>query len=114
MREQVEVLEHHADFAPHLVDLLQVAGQFGAVDDDAALLVLLQPVDAADHGRLAGARRPADHDALAALDREVDVAQHVEFAVPLVHADDLDGERVRRLGSNRCGFAHDSPLFTSA
>ncbi len=46
-----------------------VVGQLGAVDDDAALLVLLEPVDAADHGRLAGARRPADHDALAACRR---------------------------------------------
>jgi hypothetical protein len=45
-------------FAPHLVDLLQVAGELGAVDDDAALLVLLQPVDAADHGGLAGADGP--------------------------------------------------------
>ena len=87
MRKQVEVLEHHADFAAHLVDLLEVVGQLDAVDDDAALLVLLQPVDAADHGRLAGAGRPADHDALAARDAQIDVAQHVEVAVPLVHAD---------------------------
>ena len=49
MREQVEVLEHHADLAAHLVDLLQVVGELLAVDDDLALLVLLQPVDAADH-----------------------------------------------------------------
>ena len=68
MREQVEVLEHHADFAAHLVDALEVVGQLGAVDDDAALLVLFQPVDAADHRRLAGAGRSADHDALAALE----------------------------------------------
>ena len=44
MREQVEVLKHHADLAAHLVDLLQIVGQFLAVDDDLALLVLLQPV----------------------------------------------------------------------
>ena len=67
MREQVEVLEHHADLAAHLVDLLEIVGELDAVDDDPALLVLLQPVDAADHRRLAGARRPADDDALAAL-----------------------------------------------
>jgi hypothetical protein len=66
VREQVEVLEHHADLAADLVDALEVVGQFDAVDDDLALLVLLQPVDAADHGRLARARRAADHDALAA------------------------------------------------
>ena len=92
MREQVEVLEHHADLAAHLVDLLQIVGEFLAVDDDLALLVLLQPVDAADHRRLAGARRTADDDALAAHDLEVDVLQHMEVAVPFVHADDLDGD----------------------
>ena len=92
MREQVEVLEHHADFAAHLVDLLQVVGELDAVDDDLALLVLLQPVDAADHRRLAGTRRPADDDALAAHDLQVDVLQHVEVAVPFVHGDDLDGD----------------------
>ena len=36
---------------------------------------------------------PHDDDALAAPHRQVDVAQHVELAVPFVHADDLDGER---------------------
>ncbi|MGO8337733.1 ATP-binding cassette domain-containing protein, partial [Rhizobium ruizarguesonis] len=28
--EEVEVLEHHADFAPDFVDLLQVVGELGA------------------------------------------------------------------------------------
>jgi hypothetical protein len=69
MREQVEVLEHHADLAADLVDALEVVGQLDAVDDDLALLVLLEPVDAADQRRLARARRPADHDALAARPR---------------------------------------------
>ena len=90
MREQVEVLEHHADLAAHLVDLLQIVGEFLAVDDDLALLVLLQPVDAADHRRLARAGRAADDDALAAHDLEVDVLQHMEVAIPFVHGDDLD------------------------
>ena len=102
VREEVEVLEHHADLAADLVDPLEVVGELDAVDDDAALLVLLQPVDAADHGRLAGARRAADDDALAARDVQVDVAQHVELAVPLVHADHL---RRRLRPSGRCGGA---------
>jgi 23S rRNA A2030 N6-methylase RlmJ len=34
VREQVEVLEHHADLAADLVDLLEVVGQLDAVDDD--------------------------------------------------------------------------------
>ncbi len=49
MREEVEVLEHHADLAADLVDALEVVGEFDAVDDDLAGLVLLQAVDAADH-----------------------------------------------------------------
>ena len=66
MREQVEVLEHHADFAAHFVDALEVGGQLDAVDDDLALLVLFEPVDAADQRRFARARGPGDDDALAA------------------------------------------------
>jgi hypothetical protein len=90
VREQVEVLEHHADFAAHFIDLLQIVGELHAIDDDVALLVFFQPVDAADHRRLAGARRPGDDDALAAHDLEVDVAQHVEIAVPLLNVYDID------------------------
>ena len=35
VREQVEVLEHHADLAADLVDALEVVGELDAVDDDA-------------------------------------------------------------------------------
>ncbi len=67
MREEVEVLEHHADFAAHFIDLLQVVGELDAVDDDLALLVLFEPIDAADHRRLAGARRAGNDDAFTLL-----------------------------------------------
>ena len=53
VREQVEALEHHADLGAHLVDLPQVLGQLDALDDDAAFLVDLQAIDAADQGRFA-------------------------------------------------------------
>jgi hypothetical protein len=105
MREQVEMLEHHADLAADLVDALQVVGELDTVDHDAALLVLLQAVDAADHGGLAGARGPADHDALALGHAQVDVAQHVEIAEPLVHPDHVDGDVARKRGGLGC-FAH--------
>src|SRR3546814_13613659 len=79
--------------------------QLDFVDDDLALLVLLQPVDAADHGRLAGAGRSADDDALAAVDRQVDVLEDMELAIPLVHADDLDRHLVGDLHA-RSSFRH--------
>jgi hypothetical protein len=86
MRKQVEALEHHADFAADFVDAPQVRTELDAVDDDLAFLEFLQRVDAADQRRFARARRAADHDALALGDIEVDVAQHVKIAVPLVEA----------------------------
>ncbi len=91
MRKQVEVLEHHADFAPHLVDFLEVGRQFHAVNDDAASLVLFQTIDATDHRRFARSGWAANDDALAAHDLEIDIAQDVKVAVPLVHAGELDG-----------------------
>ena len=52
MRKQVELLKHHADVAAHRDDLLGIVGQLDAVDDDAAALPVLQPVDAAQQRRL--------------------------------------------------------------
>ncbi|MGY3410024.1 hypothetical protein ACVWZV_006137 [Bradyrhizobium sp. GM5.1] len=90
MRKQVEALEHHADFAPHRIDVLEVRPELDAVNDDLAFLKLLERVDTADQRRLARAGGAADHDALALLDRKVDVAQHVKLAVPFVQAGNLD------------------------
>ncbi len=47
MRKQIELLKHHADVAAHREDVLGIVGQLDAVDDDAAALPVLQPVDAA-------------------------------------------------------------------
>ena len=91
MREQIEVLEHHADFAAHLIDVLEVVGQRNAIHHNVALLVFFQPVDAADHRRLAGAGRPADDDAFALFDIKIDVPQHMELAVPFVDGFQHDG-----------------------
>ena len=76
VREQVELLEHHADLGAHRIDVLAAGGELDAVDHDAALLHRLEPVDAADQRRLARARGPADHDALAPVrtDRSMSVS----------------------------------------
>ena len=57
MREQVELLKHHADLATDLVDRLDVRAQFQAVNDHAAPLPVLKPIDAAKQRRLAASRR---------------------------------------------------------
>ena len=90
MREQVELLEHHADLAADRLDVFQIRGQLDAGDDDAPLLMLLEAVDAADHRRFAGTGRAAHDDLLAPPDDEVDVLQHMEFAVPFMDGLHLD------------------------
>src|SRR5260370_36480685 len=73
---------------------LDVSGQFDPVDDDRSELMLLQPIDETDQRRFAGAGWTTDDDALAAADREVDIAQRVKVSVPLVDADEIDGDCV--------------------
>ena len=51
--EEVELLEDHAHFGPHGVDVGR-AVQWDAVDHDAPLVKLLQSVDAAQQGGFAG------------------------------------------------------------
>src|SRR5262249_41469141 len=95
-----------ADLAADLVDLLEIVGEFGAVDNDAALLMFLEAVDAADHGRFPGPGGSANDDTLAALDLEIDVAQHVEVPLPLVHPNDVDGDFAGRSLHLRPGGPH--------
>ena len=99
MGKQVEMLEHHSDVSPHLLDRLHVIVDFHAVNDDPPFLVLLQPIDATNKGRFSRPRRPADDDAFTRKDFEIDVAQHMEAAEPLVDADEL----------NRCPRHHRLP-----
>ena len=97
MREEVEGLKHHADLAPDGVDVLQIVGQFDTVDDDAAFLMGLKPVDAADQGRLAGPGRAANDDPLAARDVEIDVLQHMKRAEPFVDTGQPNDRRLVRV-----------------
>ena len=91
MREEVELLEDHADFAPQVARLPHAAVQHFAVKADFAFLIAFQAVDAADERRFARAGRAADNEALALGDVEVDVFQGVVFAVPFVEVADVDG-----------------------
>ena len=60
VREQVEVLEHHADFAAVGVDVGFRIGQVQAINAHRAGIQLFQAIQAAQKGRLAGTGR-ADH-----------------------------------------------------
>src|SRR5262249_835449 len=97
---QIEALEHHADLGPHLVDLTQVVRQLDAVDDDAALLVRLQTIDAADQRGLPRPRGAADDDLLALGDGEVDIPEDLKGAQPLLDAGPLDWRHPPRM--RRC------------
>ncbi len=90
MREEVELLENYADLSTDLVDMLEIVGKLYPVDYDPALLVLLKPVDATDHGRFSRPRWPTDYNALTLVDGEVDAFQHMKVAEPLVYINHLD------------------------
>src|SRR5699024_5795557 len=135
MREEVEALEDHADAGALGGDLLagellpaavrQGVGPVPlhlAVDEDAPGAGLLELVDAAQQGGLAGAGGAHQHCHLAGVHREGAALQHVEVAEGLVDLLDLDDGTGRVLGgpchhsstsgSGSCGVV--PALFTAA
>ena len=96
VREEVELLEDHADA---LADRIQVAlrrGDVDALDDDLAAGGLLKAVDAAKQGRLARAGRTDHDDDLLLVDDQVDALEDLVGAEVLVDVADLDRVRRRR------------------
>ena len=90
VREQVEALEHDADVAPQRVEVDPRPGHPVAVQADLAALDRLEPVDAAQQGRLAAARRADQAHHLMLVDVEVEAFEHLDVAEALVH---LSGSR---------------------
>ena len=76
VREQVEVLEHHAHLLAHSVDVGFV--HLGALKFDAAGGGDLQPVQAAQKGRFAAAGGADQADHIAAVNIDIDALQHVQ------------------------------------
>ena len=107
--EQVERLEHHADFGPEVGEFPAFLGQGLAVDADVAGVDGLQAVDGAAHRGLAGAGRSDDDEHLALVHGEVDVLEDVQVAEVLLDVGQLD-ERVagglvtRHEGRDRARF----------
>src|SRR6478735_5471225 len=100
VREQVEVLEDHADVHALSEDvsfseLVQGVARAAetddvAVDRDVAAVHLLELVDAAQQRALPGPRRAQHHGHLAVIDREIDAVEHLVLSVALadvVHHD---------------------------
>ena len=81
VREEVEVLEAHANLAAYLVDILDIVGELDTIDDDLASLVFLEPVDAPQQGRLARSAGANDDHHLLRVHVEADAAQGVDLDV---------------------------------
>ena len=76
VREQVEVLEHHAHLLAYSIDVGFI--HLGALKFDAAGGGDLQPVQAAQKGRFAAAGGANQADHIAAVNINIDALQHVQ------------------------------------
>ncbi|MNW57990.1 hypothetical protein D3C74_358300 [compost metagenome] len=92
VREQVVGLEHQAHARPDGVRVQTRVGDVLPVEQDLAVVDLLQEVHDAQQRRLARARRPDEHDAAVLVDVEVDPVEHQALAVRL--ADPAQGQQV--------------------
>ena len=91
--KRCDVLQHEAEQPPQLVEI-QLA-DVDAVDQDPSAADVVEPQQQVDERRLARPGRADDADALARLDDERDVAQHVRAR----------RRRRTRRGRTRCGRA---------
>ncbi len=99
VREQFEVLKHHADPRAQLGQVGLRIGDRCAVDNDIAFLKRFQCVHAFDQGRFAGAGRAAHHNYFALADLGAAIGQYLEVPIPLV--DVFDGNHTANLFCRR-------------
>ena len=86
MRIQRVVLKHHRDVAARRLELVDAA----IADPDLAAVERFEPGEQPQQRRLAAARRPEQHEALARFDDEVDVVDGGVRAEPFRHALEAD------------------------
>ena len=103
VREQVELLEHHAHTAAHQIDVRVLGGNVLSLEDNLAAGRLLEQVQAAQKGRLARAGRADDYDLLALLDMLVDTLEHLMVAKGFVQVFNVD--HFRAASSQKCRAA---------
>ena len=98
VRHEAEVLEHHADVAAQVGNaVLGEPRDVATAEEDAAVVHGLGAVDQLEERALARARRAGDEDELAALDGQVDAAQHRRVgAEHLEHVLEHEDRLVRR------------------
>ena len=102
MREQVELLKHHAQLGAHAGKILAFLRQRLALDEDLARVDGFQAVDGSAHGRLARARGADHDDDFAAVDREIDVVEDVQIAIVLIDVLELDQRLITGRRSALC------------
>jgi len=83
VREEFEMLEHHADVGTQLGEIGFRIADRGAVDDDFTGLERFEAVDALDQRRLARAGRSADNNHFTLVDRGAAILEDIEGTVIL-------------------------------
>ena len=82
VREQFEMLEHHADVRTQLCQIRFLVVHLRAVDQDFALLHRFQAVNGFNQGGFTGAGRPAYHHHFAFFHFRGAVGQHLKVTIP--------------------------------
>ena len=90
VREELEMLEHHADVAAEPREVRLRIRHLNAVHENGALLHRFKAVHRLDEGGFAGTGRTADHDNLSLPDAGRAVFKDLEAAVPLRDIADVD------------------------
>ena len=86
VREQVELLKHHAHFLAQRAQIAVVDIESGAVDLDGAVVDALKSVQRAQQGAFAGTAAADDGHHLALFDVQMDAAQDVVLAVKFMQS----------------------------
>ena len=90
VREQIEVLKYHPDFAAHQVEVGFALGQVDAVDNDLPVVEFFQAIEAAQKGGFARTGRADDHHHLTLADlRGHIVHRPYRFAATLEYLDQI-------------------------
>ena len=113
MRIEIEVLKHHADVLADSIDAAPVVrGELDPVDDDPALLMLLEVVDGSGSWSTFPIRTDRRQLPLTLFHRQVNIVQHMYRAEPFVDVTELDAYIRATVGPQIADLSHvQSPAF---